>query len=229
MLQNSQSKVMVGSGSTSGDRSRPARNAARAIPPFHAALRLLLFLSSNLSTAEPSGPLARQGFSLRVRPTVFHPHFFLGGEYLAEYIDGLDLKGKSVADVGTGSGVLALAAARAGAASVLALDINPNAALCARADAEANGFGDRSSRRPAWIFSLKFRPAPSSMSFYQVRPNTPASRAISPIADGTPVRNIAMWRACSSRPASGSRRLREGTPSWTARLAQRVSWAALIL
>jgi 2-polyprenyl-3-methyl-5-hydroxy-6-metoxy-1,4-benzoquinol methylase len=57
----------------------------------------------------------------------------------------LDLKGKSVADVGTGSGILALAAARAGAASVLAVDINPNAVLSAEENAQSNGFGDRVS------------------------------------------------------------------------------------
>ncbi|MBV8473599.1 MAG: methyltransferase [Hyphomicrobiales bacterium] len=82
------------------------------------------------------------GFRLRVRPTVFHPRYFLSSEYFAEFIDGLDLTGKSVADVGTGTGILALAAARAGAASVMALDINPNAVLCALENAQANGFGD---------------------------------------------------------------------------------------
>jgi release factor glutamine methyltransferase len=85
------------------------------------------------------------GFRLRVRPTVFHPRFFLSSEYFAGYIDGLDLKGKSVADVGTGSGILALAAARAGAANVLAVDINPNAVLSAEENAKLNGFGDRVS------------------------------------------------------------------------------------
>ena len=53
----------------------------------------------------------------------------------------LDLRGKRVADVGTGSGILALAAAQAGASSVLALDINPNAARAAVENAHVNGFG----------------------------------------------------------------------------------------
>src|SRR5882724_4255776 len=84
-------------------------------------------------------------FRLRVRPTVFHPRFFLSSEYFAKFLDGLDLSGKSVADIGTGSGILALAAARAGAAEVLALDINPHAALSALENAQANGLGDRVS------------------------------------------------------------------------------------
>ena len=83
------------------------------------------------------------GFTLKVRPTVFHPKWFLSSEYFAAFLDGLNLSGKTVADVGAGSGVLALAAARAGAAHVLALDINPNAVLSAAENARANGFGDR--------------------------------------------------------------------------------------
>jgi release factor glutamine methyltransferase len=83
------------------------------------------------------------GFDLTVRPTVFHPKFFVSSQRFAEFIDALDLKGKRVIDVGTGSGILALAAARAGAASVVAADINPNAALNAAENARANGFGDR--------------------------------------------------------------------------------------
>jgi methylase of polypeptide subunit release factors len=63
------------------------------------------------------------GFRLNVGPTVFHPRYFLTSEFFASVIDGLDLKGKRVADVGTGSGVLALASARAGAETVTAIDI----------------------------------------------------------------------------------------------------------
>ena len=83
------------------------------------------------------------GFRLTVRPTVFHPRYFLSSECFARFLDRLDLRGQRVAEIGTGSGILALAAARAGAASVLAADINPNAALCAAENARANGFADR--------------------------------------------------------------------------------------
>jgi len=83
------------------------------------------------------------GFRLLVRPTVFHPRYFISSERFAQFIDRLDLIGKQVADVGTGSGILALAAARAGAANAFAVDINPNAASSAAENARANGLGER--------------------------------------------------------------------------------------
>jgi release factor glutamine methyltransferase len=83
------------------------------------------------------------GFRLTVPPTVFHPKVFLTSKYFAGFIGKLDLSGKRVAEVGTGSGILSLAAARAGAASVVAIDINPNAAGAASSNARDNGLGER--------------------------------------------------------------------------------------
>jgi release factor glutamine methyltransferase len=82
------------------------------------------------------------GFCLAVYPTVFHPKLFLTSEFFARFLATLDLAGKRVVDVGTGSGILALAAARAGA-TVVALDINPRAVNAAADNARANGLGDR--------------------------------------------------------------------------------------
>jgi predicted nicotinamide N-methyase len=62
---------------------------------------------------------------LIVRPTVFHPRYFISSRRFAEFIDTLNLGGKRVLDVGTGTGILAIAAARAGAETVIATDINP--------------------------------------------------------------------------------------------------------
>jgi methylase of polypeptide subunit release factors len=74
---------------------------------------------------------------------VFHPKIFLTSQFFAKFIDRLDLSGRSVAEVGTGSGILALAAVRAGAAQVVAIDINPLAARAASENGRINGFGDR--------------------------------------------------------------------------------------
>ena len=82
------------------------------------------------------------GFRLAIYPTVFHPKLFLTSEFFARFVSTLDLEGKHVTDVGTGSGILALAAARAGA-TVVALDINPMAVNAAADNSRANGFGDR--------------------------------------------------------------------------------------
>lgn len=83
------------------------------------------------------------GFRLTVRPTVFHPRYFITSQFFAAFIGRHDLSGKRVADIGTGSGILALAAARAGASSVIAIDVNPAAALNAAENARVNGFDGR--------------------------------------------------------------------------------------
>jgi methylase of polypeptide subunit release factors len=109
--------------------------------PFRRLLRAVIhFLSYHLILSRQTTRVTRAaGFRLTVRPTVFHPRYFISSECFAEFIDQLDLSGKCVVDVGTGSGILALAAARAGAEFVVATDINPNAALTAADNARANG------------------------------------------------------------------------------------------
>src|SRR5580704_4424266 len=113
--------------------------------PFRRFLRgFIHFFSYHLILARQSTRITRAaGFRLTVRPTVFHPRYFLSSECFADFISRLDLSGKRVVDIGTGSGILALAAARAGAENVTATDINPNAALTATENARANGVGDR--------------------------------------------------------------------------------------
>ena len=113
--------------------------------PWRRLLRSTIhFFSYNLILKRRTTRATRAaGFRLIVRPTVFHPRYFITSEFFASYIGRIDFSGKRVADVGTGSGILALAAARAGAASVTAVDINPNAVLTAAENARANGLGDR--------------------------------------------------------------------------------------
>jgi release factor glutamine methyltransferase len=119
--------------------------ARRTVPrPWRRLLRNAIHsLSYHLILKRRSTRVTRAaGFRLIIRPTVFHPRCFITSEFFASFIDRLDLSGKRVADVGTGSGILALAAARAGSANVTAIDINPTAALTAAENARANGHGD---------------------------------------------------------------------------------------
>jgi ribosomal protein L11 methyltransferase len=56
-----------------------------------------------------------------------------------EALSTLALEGKSLLDVGTGSGILAIAAAKRGASPVVAVDTDPLAVEAARENAERNG------------------------------------------------------------------------------------------
>ena len=56
-----------------------------------------------------------------------------------EWLDSIDLAGKTVLDYGCGSGILAIAARKLGAAAALGMDIDPQATLATRQNAAANG------------------------------------------------------------------------------------------
>ena len=143
------------------------------------------------------------GFRLTVRPTVFHPRYFLTSKFFANFLAGIDLKGKRVADVGTGSGILALAAARAGAANVIAIDINPSAAITAAENARANGLGTRVTAVASHLFSA-LAARPNSTLFYLHLPPLQGNHATWPTEPGTPGRITGILRHCSMRPATGS-------------------------
>ena len=59
-----------------------------------------------------------------------------------EWLDGLDLRGKTLLDYGCGSGVLAIAALKLGAAHVIGVDLDPQALEASRDNAERNGVAD---------------------------------------------------------------------------------------
>ena len=59
------------------------------------------------------------------------------------WLDSLDLEGKTVIDFGCGSGILAIAALKLGAKQAIGIDIDPQAILASRNNAEANGVADR--------------------------------------------------------------------------------------
>jgi ribosomal protein L11 methyltransferase len=60
-----------------------------------------------------------------------------------EWLDGLDLAGKSVIDYGCGSGILAIAALKLGAAHAVGVDNDPQALLASHDNAERNGVAER--------------------------------------------------------------------------------------
>ena len=60
-----------------------------------------------------------------------------------EWLDGLDLDGKTVLDYGSGSGLLAIAALKLGARSAVAMDIDPQAVTASHSNSIANGVDDR--------------------------------------------------------------------------------------
>ncbi|MFV0575741.1 MAG: 50S ribosomal protein L11 methyltransferase [Vibrio sp.] len=60
-----------------------------------------------------------------------------------QWLEGLDLEGKTVVDFGCGSGILAIAAIKLGAAKVIGIDIDPQAILASRDNAERNGVADQ--------------------------------------------------------------------------------------
>lgn len=60
-----------------------------------------------------------------------------------QWLDGLDLTGKTVVDFGCGSGILSLAALKLGAKRVIGIDIDPQALQASKANAERNDVADR--------------------------------------------------------------------------------------
>jgi len=95
-------------------------------------------------------------------PPPYWAFAWAGGQALARYI--LDspgaVRGKSVLDFGSGSGLVGIAAAKAGARTVLCADIDRYAEAAIRLNAEANGAAvattteDMIGRRGAWDIIL---------------------------------------------------------------------------
>jgi len=148
------------------------------------------------------------GLDLTVGPTVFDPRFFLTSAFFAEFILGLDLRGKRVADVGTGSGILAIAAAKAGASEVVAIDINPYAVAATNVNAKKNGvagtvkaiIGHLLSPVPA---GARFDLILTNPPFFEGQPRDVADRAW---YAGPNFRDIAMlFEQASQRLAPGGR------------------------
>ena len=79
------------------------------------------------------------GFTFVVRPTVFNPVDFISSKVFISYIKTLDLTGKHILDMGSGSGIVSIIAASKGA-QCIAADINPVAIRCITENALQNNF-----------------------------------------------------------------------------------------
>ena len=60
-----------------------------------------------------------------------------------EWLDGLDLHGRTITDYGCGSGILAIAALKLGAAAAIGIDNDPQARTASADNAARNGVADR--------------------------------------------------------------------------------------
>jgi predicted nicotinamide N-methyase len=111
-------------------------NTALIAPPLIPEVRLHLASEVVPLWRKTEEELEKEGV-----PPPYWAFAWAGGQALARYV--LDhpevVRGKSVLDFGSGSGLVAIAAAKAGAAHVLAADIDAFAAAAIQLNAEANG------------------------------------------------------------------------------------------
>lgn len=90
-----------------------------------------------------------QGYKLRVLPGVFDPEYSNIGDLLSQHMRVPP--GARVLDLGTGSGIQALVAARQ-ASSVVAIDLQADAAGCARENVERLGLAHKVEVRQGDLF-----------------------------------------------------------------------------
>ncbi len=90
------------------------------------------------SYSKKSHDIEFEGLSITILPGVFPPSFLISTKVLVKYLRDKEIAGKSLLELGCGSGAIACWAAQKGAI-VVASDINPQAIECAKLNAEQNG------------------------------------------------------------------------------------------
>jgi release factor glutamine methyltransferase len=88
----------------------------------HITHPILKFLTENYFSKTRN--YSYKGITVKVVPSVFPPHHTISTKILLDYISPLDLKNKTLLELGCGSGIISLFAASKGAI-VTASDINP--------------------------------------------------------------------------------------------------------
>jgi predicted nicotinamide N-methyase len=112
-------------------------NSVLASPPLVPEIRLHLASEVVPLWYKTEEELGREGV-----PPPYWAFAWAGGQALARYVldeaAALNVRGASVLDFGSGSGLVAIAAAKAGAGAVLAADIDPFSAAAIRQNASDN-------------------------------------------------------------------------------------------
>ena len=116
--------------------------------------------------------------ALQVPKEVFHPGFFFSSKMLLRFLMSKPLAGRTLLELGAGSGLISFVAARAGAL-VTATDINPQAIHFLKINAQANRLA------PVIIESDLFEKIPPQRfdfiainpPYYRKTPTTPADYA----------------------------------------------------
>lgn len=143
------------SGATAAPRSADAAYARRTGVAARVARRAYAW-RFRLLHARRHGTLdvARvRGLQYLVLPGVFHPEFFFATAFFLRYLEEHPVApGMRALDMGTGTGALAVALARRGA-EVAAIDVNPHAVECARANALLHGVGHLMDVREGDLFA----------------------------------------------------------------------------
>jgi ribosomal protein L11 methyltransferase len=119
--------------------SDPLEAFRAASRPFPVGRRLWIDPGQPRSDGVPAGRVRLSVPATRAFGTGTHASTRLALEALEEEL----LDGRSVLDVGTGSGILALAAAGLGARTVVGLDVDADAVFVARENLRHHGFADR--------------------------------------------------------------------------------------
>lgn len=93
-------------------------------------------------------------YSFTIRPTVFNPRDFVSSEAFVSFVKSMELEGKSILDMGAGSGVVSVFAASKGAVCT-AVDVNPVAVKCINENIIQNNFTKKISAIESDLFESK--------------------------------------------------------------------------
>jgi release factor glutamine methyltransferase len=125
-------------------------------------------------------PYSFDGLHLVIKKGVFHPGFFFSTRLLIEALQRFDIYGKSLLELGSGSGLISCWAAREGA-KVLAIDVNTSAVDNTRLNIEMNSLQSAASAVVSDLFenvaSQLFDVIVVNPPYYPKNPRTEAEQA----------------------------------------------------